>query len=72
MRGTTETAKPPLARRMFASEGAHGSTPPPGGPLGRDLIGRPIGVDARTAELRGRIAAAARTPLIGSLLLLRR
>jgi hypothetical protein len=73
MATTTESAMP---RRIFAFGEDGTGIPPAGGMVRRELLGGPpqdLGprVDALTAELRQRIATAARIPLIGSLLLKR-
>jgi hypothetical protein len=72
MQGTTETAQPVERRRTFGPGRARAASGAVAvAPSQRELLGQPVGVDARTAELRERIAAAARTDLIGSLLLRR-
>lgn len=72
MDGTSEAAQPPLRRRTFRTEAKYRFGPQPSGLAApRELLAQPCGVDAHTAELRDRIAAAGRSPLIGSLLLRR-
>jgi hypothetical protein len=70
MKLTTDTAEQAERRRTFGPSGVRPSALY-AAPAQRELLGVPVGVDARTAELRERIAAAARVDLISSLLLRR-
>jgi hypothetical protein len=73
MQRTTGPDQPPPIRQTFWPD-AHAPAPrQPAGAVRRELFGGPAPearIDARTAELRERIAKAARIPLIGGLLLL--
>lgn len=71
MTGSTDTTQPPQERRTFGTGEMRRNGQQPVGPVRRELLGQPAGVDAFTAELRQRIAAASRVNLIGSLLLRR-
>jgi hypothetical protein len=73
MKGTIDTAQPTARRRTFASEASASGAAQPRGrdPAQRGLVVLRAGVDARTAELRERIAAASRVHVISSLLLRR-
>jgi hypothetical protein len=68
MKGPTETAQTP-PRRTFSPNAGPAGAPGSGGAADGELLELPSGVDARTAELRVRIAAASRLPLVCSLLL---
>jgi hypothetical protein len=70
MKGPTETAQTP-PRRMFGPNAGPAGTRQSGSAADGELLELPSRVDARTAELRERIAAASRLPLIGALLLRR-
>jgi hypothetical protein len=75
MQPLTGPASPKPVRPGFWPETDGFGPPASGAPIGRELVVRSVQgvrVDARTAELRDRIAKAARTPLIGGLLLLMR
>jgi hypothetical protein len=71
MTGSSETAQPPNRRTFFDSDEMRDRMQP-AARVERELLGTSSGVDARTSELRQRIAAASRLNLIGSLLLIRR